>query len=76
MAQTLKLAAILVADVVGCARLVGANEDGTLARLRGLCIDFIDPAIVSRSVKACWANSSHAAPTSNDWRKQWTDGHF
>jgi TolB-like protein len=40
-----KLAAILVADVVGYSRLTGADEDRTLARLRGLRSDLIDPAI-------------------------------
>jgi adenylate cyclase len=40
-----KLAAILVADVVGYSRLAGADEERTLARLRGLRSDLIDPAI-------------------------------
>jgi class 3 adenylate cyclase len=34
MAETRKLAAILVADVVGYSRLAGADEDRILARLR------------------------------------------
>ena len=42
--ETRKLAAILVADVVGYRRLAGADEDRTLARLRGLRSDLIDPA--------------------------------
>ena len=33
MAETRKIAAILVADVVGYSRLAGADEDRTLARL-------------------------------------------
>jgi adenylate cyclase len=45
MNETRKLAAILVADVVGYSRLAGADEDRTLARLRGLRSDLIDPAI-------------------------------
>ena len=40
-----KLAAILVADIVGYSRLAGADEDRILARLRGLRSDLIDPAI-------------------------------
>jgi TolB-like protein/class 3 adenylate cyclase len=40
-----KIAAILVADVVGYSRLAGADEDRTLSRLRGLRSDLIDPAI-------------------------------
>jgi TolB-like protein/class 3 adenylate cyclase len=42
-----KLAAILAADVVGYSRLAGADEDRTLARLRGLRSDLIDPAIAA-----------------------------
>ncbi len=45
MAGTRKIAAILVADVVGYSRLAGADEDRTLSRLRGLRSDLIDPAI-------------------------------
>jgi adenylate cyclase len=45
MAGTRKIAAILVADVVGYSRLAGVDEDRTLSRLRGLRSDLIDPAI-------------------------------
>ena len=41
--ETRKLAAILAADVVGFSRLAGADEDRTLARLRALRSDLIDP---------------------------------
>ena len=47
MPETRKLAAILVADVVGYSRLAGADEEGTLARLRALRSDLIDPAIAA-----------------------------
>jgi adenylate cyclase len=40
-----KLAAILAADVVGFSRLTGADEDRTLARLRALRSDLINPTI-------------------------------
>jgi adenylate cyclase len=40
-----KIAAILVADIVGYSRLAGTDEDRTLSRLRGLRSDLIDPAI-------------------------------
>jgi adenylate cyclase len=43
MAETRKLAAILVSDVVGYSRLAGADEDRILARLRALRSDLIDP---------------------------------
>ena len=40
-----RLVAILAADVVGYSRLTGADEDRTLARLRALRSDLIDPTI-------------------------------
>src|ERR1700722_16601542 len=43
--ETRKIAAILVADVVGYSRLAGADEDRTLAQLRALRSDLIDPTI-------------------------------
>jgi adenylate cyclase len=45
MSETRKLAAILAADVVGFSRLTAADEDRTLARLRALRSDLIDPTI-------------------------------
>ncbi|MFN0114426.1 MAG: adenylate/guanylate cyclase domain-containing protein [Paracoccaceae bacterium] len=45
MSEERKLAAILAADVVGFSRLTGADEDRTLARLRALRSDLIDPTI-------------------------------
>ncbi len=45
MAEIRKLAAILVSDVAGYSRLAGADEDRTLARLRTLRSDLIDPVI-------------------------------
>ena len=47
MSETRKIAAILVADVVGYSRLAGADEDRTLSRLRGLRSDLIEPAIAA-----------------------------
>jgi TolB-like protein/class 3 adenylate cyclase/Tfp pilus assembly protein PilF len=43
--ESRKLAAILVADVVGYSRLAGADEDRILARLRALRSDLIDPTL-------------------------------
>jgi adenylate cyclase len=40
-----RLAAILAADVVGFSRMMGADEEGTLARLKRLRAEVIDPAI-------------------------------
>ncbi|BAV51169.1 guanylyl cyclase [Mesorhizobium sp. 113-1-2] len=45
MSENRKLAAILAADVVGYSRLASADEDRTLARLRALRSDLIDPII-------------------------------
>jgi TolB-like protein/class 3 adenylate cyclase len=47
MSETRKIAAILVADVVGYSRLTGADEEGTLARLRALRSDLIDPTVAT-----------------------------
>jgi adenylate cyclase len=45
MSGSRKLAAILASDVVGYSRLAGADEDRTLARLRALRSDLIDPTV-------------------------------
>jgi adenylate cyclase len=47
VSETRKIAAILVADVVGYTRLASADEDRTLSRLRGLWSNLIDPAIAA-----------------------------
>ncbi len=43
-----RLAAILAADVVGYARLMGADESGTLARLKALRKELVQPKISER----------------------------
>jgi len=45
MSQTRRLAAILAADVAGYSRLIEADEEGTLARLRVLRAEILDPKI-------------------------------
>ncbi len=45
MAQGRKIAAILIADIVGYSRLTGADEEGTLARLRSLREQLFNPTI-------------------------------
>ena len=45
MSQTRRLAAILAADVAGYSRLIGADESGTLERLRALRREVLDPKI-------------------------------
>jgi adenylate cyclase len=45
MSHTRRLAAILAADVAGYSRLIGADEGGTLERLRALRRELLDPKI-------------------------------
>src|SRR5215472_4384434 len=45
MPETRKLGAILAADVAGYSKLTAADEERTLARLRALRSDLIDPTI-------------------------------
>src|ERR1700694_4094382 len=45
MTATRRLAAILAADVAGYSRLIGADEEGTLNRLRSIRAEIIDPKI-------------------------------
>src|SRR5258708_37621933 len=45
MTATRSLAAILAADVAGYSRLIGADESGTLNRLKSIRADVIDPKI-------------------------------
>src|SRR5450755_2704121 len=49
MTETRKIAAILAADVVGFSRMTSADEDGTLARLRALRTDLIDPTVATHN---------------------------
>src|SRR6266446_8298086 len=45
MSQTRRLAAILAADVAGYSRLMGADESGTLRRIKAIRAQLIDPKI-------------------------------
>ena len=45
MTATRRLATILAADVVGYSRLMGADEEGTLERLKALRRELVDPKI-------------------------------
>ena len=44
MGEGRKVAAILVADVVGYSRLTGADEEATLARMRTLRSELFNPS--------------------------------
>ena len=59
-----RIAAILATDVAGCSRLIGADEEGTLGRLKALRAKLIDPKIAAhkgriagRPATACWSSS-------------------
>lgn len=70
MAETRKLAAILVSDVVGYIQLAAADEDRTLARLRAPRSDLIDPTIAvhnRRLVKV----TAKVGLNSRVWAKDW-----
>src|SRR5215831_18323985 len=47
MPSVRRLAAILAADVAGYSRLMGADEAGTLGRLRTIRAEVVDPAIAT-----------------------------
>ncbi len=47
MTEGRKIAAILVSDIVGFSRMAGEEEERTLARLRALRGDIVDPAIAA-----------------------------
>jgi len=49
MTETRKIAAILAADVVGFSRMASADEDRTLARLRTLRSELIDPTVAHQN---------------------------
>jgi adenylate cyclase len=45
MTATRRLAAILAADVAGYSRLIGADEEGALNRLRAIRAEIVDPSL-------------------------------
>jgi adenylate cyclase len=47
MSHTRRLAAILAADIAGYSRLIGADEGGTLRRLRAIREELVDPMIAA-----------------------------
>jgi adenylate cyclase len=64
MSQTRRLAAILAADVAGYSRLMGADEEGTLERLKALRRELVDPKIAEH--KGRIPGSSPGTKTSGD----------
>src|SRR5215468_5167785 len=49
MTATRRLAAILAADVAGYSRLIGADESGTLTRLKTIRAELLDPTITAHN---------------------------
>ena len=49
MTATRRLAAILAADVAGYSRLIGADEGGTLTRLKAIRVGLIGPTIAAHT---------------------------
>ena len=49
MTEQRRLAAILVADVVGYSKLIGSDETGTLTQLQALRMDVIEPQIAKHA---------------------------
>ena len=49
MTEQRRLAAILVADVVGYSKLIGSDEAGTLAQLHALRTEVIEPQIAKHA---------------------------
>jgi len=63
MTATRRLAAILAADVAGYSRLMGADEEGTLDRLKAHRRQLVDPKI-----------AEHRGPHRQDYRRRRTGG--
>lgn len=47
MATSRRLAAILAADVAGYSRLMGSDEEGTLARVKAALAELVEPAVAT-----------------------------
>jgi hypothetical protein len=67
MSGTRKIAAILVADVVGYSRLASTDEERTLARLRALLGDLIEPAIAAHQAGSSGAPATGSSLNSVAW---------
>jgi hypothetical protein len=69
MSQTRRLAAILAADVAGYSRLMGADEEGTLERLKALRRELVDPKIAEHHGRIVKTASDDLTPVSSIARK-------
>ena len=57
MVESRKLAAILAADIVGYSRLTSVDEDRTLACVRTLRAELIDPVIAANRGRVGFAGT-------------------
>jgi class 3 adenylate cyclase len=62
MTTTRRLAAILAADVAGYSRLMGADEEGTLKRLKALRRELLDPKLTAASSREEGRRSGRTRP--------------
>ena len=62
MTQTRRLAAILAADVAGYSRLMGEDEEGTLAALKAIRRELADPNIYGDGVNVAARLEALAEP--------------
>jgi adenylate cyclase len=62
VSQTRRLAAILAADVAGYSRLMGADEEGTLAQLKALRRELTDLKIKEHHGRIVKTNGRRLAP--------------
>ena len=68
MTEQRRLAAIVSADVVGYSRLMGKDEGGTLAALKAVRQDVVDPAIAmhggrkTTAMACCWSSRAWSMP--------------
>ena len=67
MSESRKLAAILAIDVVGYSRLAGADEDRTLARLRTLRSDLVDPTVAVHHGRVVKRTGDESSLSSAAW---------
>jgi class 3 adenylate cyclase len=68
MSQTRRLAAILAADVAGYSRLMGADEEGTLERLKALRHELLDPKIAEHKGASPGQSPGTKPPATACWR--------
>jgi adenylate cyclase len=62
MASVRRLTAILAADVAGYSRLMEADEEGTLERLKALRRDFVDAKLTAANSREEGRRSARTPP--------------